>query len=40
MLTDRERAIEMGNNGMKKIRDNFDINLVVEKHLEFYNAFL
>lgn len=40
MLTNRKRAIEMGQNGVRKIRDNFDINLIAEKHIEYYNQFL
>ena len=39
MLTSRHRASEMGQNGIKKVRDNFDINLIAEKHLEYYRGF-
>jgi glycosyltransferase involved in cell wall biosynthesis len=38
MLTDRKRAYEMGLKGAKKIRASFDIDIISEKHINFYNS--
>ena len=40
MLTNRQRAFEMGQNGAKKIRVNFDINIIAEQHLCYYKGIL
>jgi glycosyltransferase involved in cell wall biosynthesis len=37
ILTNRNQAIEMGKNGIKKVKENFDIKLIAEKHIEYYN---
>jgi glycosyltransferase involved in cell wall biosynthesis len=40
MLANRNQAIEMGKKGVKKVRDNFDIKLIAEKHIDYYNGLI
>jgi glycosyltransferase involved in cell wall biosynthesis len=36
MLTNRKRAVEMGQNGYQKIRNQFDISIIADKHIKYY----
>jgi len=40
LLTNRELAFEIGQNGINKVRSNFDIDIIAEKHISFYEGFL
>jgi glycogen(starch) synthase len=37
MLTNRKLAIEIGRNGRNKVKNSFDINVIADKHLNFYS---
>lgn len=36
MLNNRERAIEMGQNGYKRVKGSFDISIIADNHIEHY----
>jgi glycosyltransferase involved in cell wall biosynthesis len=40
MLTDRTSAVLMGKNAALKVREKFDISIIADKHIEFYNTLL
>ena len=40
ILTYREFAIELGINGIKKVKTLFDIRIVADRHIEYYKQFL
>ncbi len=40
VLENKEKAIEMAKKGRKKVLDMFDISILVEKNIQFYNQFL
>lgn len=40
MLSNRKEAILMGRNAIPKMRKHFDINIVAEKHIEFYTGII
>jgi glycogen synthase len=40
MLTNRQKAVEMGQNAINKVNAKFDINLIADQHLKYYNDIL
>jgi hypothetical protein len=40
MLTNRQKAIEMGQNGFEKIKRDFDINLIADRHIMYYKSII
>lgn len=40
MLLNTEDARRIGENGLKKVKSDFDIDLISERHLEYYKSFL
>jgi glycosyltransferase involved in cell wall biosynthesis len=40
MLTNRSQAIKMGQNGINKVREKFDISIIADKHIAYYSVIL
>jgi len=40
LIINRNRAAEIGRNGIKKVKSKFDINVISKIHLEYYNQVL